>query len=855
MVGGSRTRFSIAIVVCVIVLGFNQASKLTNESETNHDKIANSTNETHSYSARTEHRSSLGSEYVDVHTLSLHPAVHKPKVLNSIYAYIYDREQFHLKETISDYTRTILSMKLHVSISSDIFMHRYDNFKDLKESGGPAVDQELCLRQLEHLNDRAELQRREKYSSKDINLHQLLDTFGHLSSGLFLGDTSWPGQYGECLRLQIRVQSGKSATRYCWASIKYNSWPENDVLSDFLTIKSAVCLPKACDSLNYKTKYQLIERLQDFNVREVDRGQSSVTGLYCLPDEESSLRQWWLMPQVMVPLALIVAWIWIQVCATKKYASLCEESKYLPGADAVAPGPSDKLDKSCDGLKTKTELSFAFKIYRSLSISNNFRLWLNIAPGSRDTTPGKGTEGEIAKPMPIIDFRVLEGTKVVSMCYVITGHVLMIIVTSASNTGEMKDTKHIAYLLANLVPAFTVNSFFVITGLLTSYLMFKHNQSMSLFKNPARWTIFVLQRYLRIMPMYLLVVLYCKYLAKFASSGPYWDYATSAVSLRKNCEQESWLWTLLMVANFKSPVHHCIPAAWYLADDFQFFIITPLFLAILHKWPKSGQKFIKLCMTACFIASFYSIYGAELQDLRPIAKFSNHGFKSYVTHFDFNYTRPQYRLPAYLCGLLVGYSLFKFERNKLKYLEKKAKLREMGETKALEELVEPGWAKGFERKAIRWSRICFILTLLSSYVGSILPFNLWWARFMVALGPATFQMLFSLAVGYYVMLASTGCADKSLSRVLAAPFWKPLARLSLCAVLVNIEVVNYLVSSGHRSRYLNNESLISMNILTIICTYLVSMVLHVLFEMPIKLLLTQLISHAVADVSRKQKSD
>jgi len=881
------------MAIYVLLLQHCQASKPIEEGETNLSSVAgieadqfmNETDLLFYQDKDWQSQGSSATRYVDMETLALNPEVHRPDVLDSIYKIFYYREQCHQTVTISQFSQMSLNAKFHASVYSDLFVHRYDDFNELKESGGPEVDQELCLRQLRVLNERAEIQKREKYSSKDLNLVQLLDTFGHIPSGMYVGDAYWPGHYSECLRQRIDIPGGERGFRYCIASIKHHDWPRDDVLSDFVIVKSAVCLPKACDSLNYKDKYELVRQLQDYNSREVDRDQVSITNLYCLPDEQSSLRQWWRSPPALLTLTLLSLWISLQLYATRKYSQLSrgrrdrlEKVKHQAdnigddGANVKGFGLTSGFkveEESCD-VYGKEEAKFLVKIYQSLSITNNLRLLFDTSKTSSlmeaaQSLGNKNKNGyeEALIEKPIVDLRVLEGIKVISMCYVIFGHVLMVFTAVIVNGREMADTNPPAFVIANLVPAFSVNAFFTITGLLTSYLMFKQNQSYSLFASPPKWIAFALYRYLRIMPMYALVVLYCKTLGRFAGSGPYWDYGTSAIAQRRNCQQESWLWTLLFASNFKSPVHHCIPAAWYLANDFQFFLVTPVFLAMLHKWPKTGQNLIKLCIAAGFLASFYSIYNSSVYDLRPIANFAPHGFKTYVTHFDYNYTRPQYRIPAYLCGLLIGFILHNFEQQKLKYLELTAKREDKRKTSEAENPgvdsdgefpSEPGWSEQFERKGMALSFIFVTVCCASPFIGSMLPFNHSAARFMVALITPSYHLLFSLSVGIYIMLATTGFGNKLVNRILSNPMWKPLARLSLCAVLINIEVISYFLLSGHRGRYLDNESLTSLNIISIVGTYLVSIVMCVLFEAPIRAALNHLVVYAMAKLTSKHKA-
>lgn len=787
--------------------------------------------------------------------------------------YFYHFDKMHGTKTIYEVGRIALMAKLQTSVYSDLFSHRYDNFDELKVSGGPGVDNELCLKQLKNLIERSIVQQRERSDSRDINLYKLLDTYGRVPPGLLIGQGSWIGAYDECVRTKIQFPDGHSSARYCWAHLRHASWPQDGLINEVSVLKSGICLPKACDSMNYKNKYDLISELITYHARDVDRGQGNLASIYCLPDEESPLRQWWLYPKSLLSVAAITSWCLLLIFCTVK-SELAEkkktEKKNLNSTNSSIVDDLSQTDQATEVAQARTENSTYLAIYRSLSITNNLKLLFNTTKQSALLEVGsklkQGTdEQQVPEMHKIIDLSCLEGIKVICMCYVVMGHVLMCLTTTVVNGREAAETSSIIFYLANLVPAFAVNSFFTITAFLTSYLMFKQNQSHSFITSPMKWFAFIMYRYLRIMPMYLIVVLYTKHLARFVGSGPQWDYGTSELGQRRACENESWLWTLLFGANFKSPLDHCIPSAWYLANDFQFFIVTPIFLAILHKSAALGDKIIKGCICLGLFGCFMSVYLAEVDDLTPVARFMPHGFKTYVTHLYANYTQPQYRIPAYLCGLLLGFALYQFEQAKLKYLAAKREAAQRRQQQDQDDnnihcsvnstdLIEAEWSDACKTYGGPLSLFFILVCCSTPVIGSYLPFNKLTARIIVALIMPSYHLLFSLAVGLYILLATTGYGNKLITDLLSARFWKPLARLSLCAVLINVEVINYIIQTSSTFHYLDNRYQLSLNILCILSTYLASIVMCVLFEAPVRAALNHILAYAIKKMAPKQKA-
>lgn len=727
-------------------------------------------------------------------------------------------DSFHGQLPIAELTLAGLYTQMQTTEYSYMSMHRYDSFDDLKQATSPAqADQQKCIRQLEELNERLQAQSSHKRMSTDLNAYQLLDTFGRLPSGELLGNFFWTGTHGECLRLKIHSQDGtKVSTRYCVAHAKHPAWPDQiDV--DTISYQLGVCLPESCDSTNYKNKFELVTSLVNFNSRDLEKGQLEVAGLYCLPDESSPARSIWARPITWITLLAATCWISLLIYAT---------------AIDLVHGKSEDIALENKSEATVASVWLRVRVLRSLSIANNLTKLFDISDRKSQVNAAETNSNSAKSEDKIVDFSLFEGIKVIAMCYVIMGHVLMVI------TGGIVDGRQLssnpAFKVANLMPAFAVNSFFVITGILTCYLLFKQHQSKAFMTRPSNWLAVIVFRYNRIMPMYLLAVLYSKAIAKYTNSGPIWDYGTSDSSQRRTCEQESWLWALLFAANFKKPLDHCIPGAWYLANDFQFFLVTPLFLLLLLKLPKFGRRFLFTCIGLGYFASVMSILTADtVDDLRPIALFAPHAFKLYHSNLHFNYTRPQYRIPPFLCGLYIGYLLFEYEQANLRFRSNRC-VKQQGQGQVDEQ--EPDWPEAFKRYSLPLSLAIVSLFAAVPFIASHLHIGKHAARVVVAVFNPTIHLLFSLAIGLFILSQSTAARNRKtlIARLLSAPQWKPLSRLSLCNLLINVEVILYIVQGRTHLHPLTNQYLWAINLLAIVMTYCVSAVVCVTVEVPLR---------------------
>ncbi|CAG2247221.1 unnamed protein product [Mytilus edulis] len=117
---------------------------------------------------------------------------------------------------------------------------------------------------------------------------------------------------------------------------------------------------------------------------------------------------------------------------------------------------------------------------------------------------------------------------------------------------------------------------------------------------------------LRLTPPYMLVLMVYVSLFPYTGSGPEWKKDGNEYNYCKT----SWYYNLLYINNFfEKPADSCFAWAWYLANDMQFFVLSPLILIPLY-----------------------------LGDM---------------THWGELYFRPYFRMGPYLVGMFTGYLLYK----------------------------------------------------------------------------------------------------------------------------------------------------------------------------------------------------
>ncbi|GIY64974.1 nose resistant to fluoxetine protein 6 [Caerostris darwini] len=141
-------------------------------------------------------------------------------------------------------------------------------------------------------------------------------------------------------------------------------------------------------------------------------------------------------------------------------------------------------------------------------------------------------------------------------------------------------------------------------------------------------------------------------------SGPLWPtYLTNPVC------RENWWWNLIYVNNLESSLKQCMAWCWYLAADMQFYIISPLFLVSLMRWPKFGYSLTAFTIFGSCLASFMITKQFSLLD--GLSRFeyyiddTEQFLNRFWEFFDMIYTKPYTRISSYLVGIVLGHYLYK----------------------------------------------------------------------------------------------------------------------------------------------------------------------------------------------------
>ncbi|CTQ87049.1 Nose resistant-to-fluoxetine protein N-terminal domain-containing protein [Caenorhabditis elegans] len=554
--------------------------------------------------------------------------------------------------------------------------------------------------------------------------------------------TLYDGSYQECKR----VSGVKYNTNYCYLMLKPGknascSASGSSSAYSMLPMRLAVCLPDSCN------QHEIIDI---FN--QLSPYPFTACHAYCSEYEVKKDTPFWGFSIFLIVMVVI----------------------------ALAASLTDYIRDTVYGIKSIKERNVFLKILLSFSLWTNAELLLSV----KEQKPGF--------------IKSLDCIRLFSMCWVVTGHSFIYLVLSDTFMPVIDFPKHFwNHLLLNAFVS--VDTFFVLSGLVLTYMFFKTTPKKKMIVNPVTWIMFYVHRYLRLTPPIMLFIGFFTVYAPYIQ-GPFSASQMNQLVMEADECKTTWWQNLLYINDFASSNSMgCYGPTWYLAVDTQLYLVAPIVLIGLYFSFAVGTGLIVAGCVGSIITTYilFSVYNL------PADMFGN---GSGTNFFTIAYEKPWVRCPPYLVGMLTGYLLAVYGNRKIRL----------------------NWVLSLAGWIIAVVIAGFCLFATYDYdKGSH------WSVFT----RGTFYNFHRLGWGMFIcwVVAANhmgwgGPIDKFMSH----PIWQPFGRLSYCAYIVHWVVLFWFLNvGGHATHYYSAlEVFTYTSIPATFLSYIFAFFWSCLFEIP-----------------------
>ena len=383
---------------------------------------------------------------------------------------------------------------------------------------------------------------------------------------------------------------------------------------------------------------------------------------------------------------------------------------------------------------------------------------------------------------PPANFKPVDGLRALSILLVVAFHVVWLrgeYIGPAAWTTIVSDPLLSIVLRGDL----GVDVFFVISGFLIAHLLIVEYRAHGTISLRA----FYLRRVFRLLPAYFFVL--------------------AIVWLLR--AQEGWvcetIWAnILYVNNFISAERQCMPWAWSLAVEEQFYTVFPLLLLLLYRLQRFRVRLLFLALMAGVLVR--GVVNLSSNQHIPIVAEPWVDPAGYVESLNV-YVKTYMRFGAILCGVIAAYLYH--HHNAVDYLERSRPLAYVG---------------------LLLAGVC----LIAIVVPRVRSPDAHWAPIAEVLYLALDRYLFSAAIAYLLLLSlcATG-PGRVLGATLSARLWYPIAQLSYSTYLVHPIVITACYRYLLDPVPLSYPAMLRDLLVAVTISLLTSLVVYLAIERPI----------------------
>ncbi|XP_077866701.1 nose resistant to fluoxetine protein 6-like, partial [Saccoglossus kowalevskii] len=344
----------------------------------------------------------------------------------------------------------------------------------------------------------------------------------------------------------------------------------------------------------------------------------------------------------------------------------------------------------------------------------------------------------------------------------------------------------------------SADTFFVISGLLITYgALLEHKTN-----GKVNWLRYYSRRFWRITPLYYFALFFYMYVLKVMCKGPMeWQ-------LERNLEYcyKYWWTNILYIQNLhpysENLRFRCMPWSWFVCALMQFYIISPIVLALLN-WKKIwGFVAIGFLFCVDFLYTGIVSYYFGLPPRRGMDYLNDNPDDS-LLGLDYITTKPHSRIASYLVGMCVGYLIFNYNKSK----------------KIKTWILVLGWL------------ISIFLGIAVVYCKYGTYYEPYWSLELSTLYHTFSRFLFAVAVAWCLFVCCIGQGGV-VNRFLSWAFFIPTSRLVYGAFLFVPILMIFVLVARETQLYVSNLNFLYLFVAHLFVVLTVSLGLAVTVERP-----------------------
>ena len=596
----------------------------------------------------------------------------------------------------------------------------------------------------------------------------MLDATGKPGAGYKEGNIYASGSYDECLDI------GPGDTEYCTG---YMYVGVNTPVLKPITLVYSMCVPKGC------TTYDITIAILDGTAAHI---YSDPTRTTCV-----STRKPPFTAGAIIMILVCFLFVVLMMAATVIDFMFREFQAFKTDGNDMSSSLSEKaplLAAAPDPAKPTKSVSFT-------DVLTTFSL-LKVLPQILSTK------------QPPSAITSINGLRVISMFWVILCHThYWVLLNGAQNVYRIEGVLSRFTFQAIGNAFFSVDSFFFLSGLLVAYLTFRE---MKRKKGQFPFLTYYLHRYLRLTPTYAFVLFFSWLLTMHLADGPTYHLAAWQNSTSyQNCK--SYWWTNLLYINNFYPwrmEEECIGWTWYLSNDMQFYIFSPLIIIPMYFLFPIGLVLSAgvLAVSIAVSGTLAGVYHHQANTFAQVAYNFIPNNTNATTYNNLQYIKPWHRVAPYIVGLVLGYILYRLRLPTKRFL------------------------------------CYFIFPILMILSGIFLVSTLYglypqWHGHVPSKAENVIYIMFSrftwsLGLALLVFACHYGYGGP-INWLLSMKFWIPLSRVSYNAYLIHPLILTVIFGSERKPIYYKDYNLAVYAIGIIILSFAAAAVVSVFVEFPI----------------------